>query len=215
MSVDARFWFPSFYDQDPCSINFTTTRRSPRKASSPEVPAYTNKSEYAGCFPGANPPTLKSDMKASPASLSSAFSETVWDSDRCVLGKRGVLRVTPRFRGKRGCRGSVRSCVLRHVSGESVVAGVRWDLACYAIVLGKAWWLCLDSRAGEHVWPTAVDRFSSPLDLWPERSCASYRTLASRTTTSWTSRIFLLLFFRAPGLIRYLLAIPGLIDVLS
>ncbi|KAL9421532.1 hypothetical protein AB3S75_033913 [Citrus x aurantiifolia] len=123
--VDARFWFSSFYDQDPCSINFTTTRRSPRKASSPEVPAYTNKSEPAGCFPGANPPTLKSDMKASPAFLSSAFFETVWDSDRRVLGKRGVLRVTPRFGGKRHCRGSVRSCVLRHVSGESVVAGVR------------------------------------------------------------------------------------------
>ncbi|KAL9463959.1 hypothetical protein AB3S75_001708 [Citrus x aurantiifolia] len=75
-------------------------------------------------FSGANPPTLKSDMKASPESLSSAFFETVWDSNRCVMGKRGVLRVTPRFRGKRGCRGSVRSCVLRHVSGESVAAGV-------------------------------------------------------------------------------------------
>ncbi|KAH9670447.1 Inactive glucose-6-phosphate 1-dehydrogenase 4 [Citrus sinensis] len=37
--------------------------RSPRKASSPEVPAHTDKSEYVGCFPGANPPTLKSDMK--------------------------------------------------------------------------------------------------------------------------------------------------------
>ncbi|KAH9715648.1 Receptor-like serine/threonine-protein kinase [Citrus sinensis] len=46
-----------------CSINFTTTRISPRKASSPEVPAHTDKSEYAGCFPSANPPTLKSDMK--------------------------------------------------------------------------------------------------------------------------------------------------------
>ncbi|KAL9436997.1 hypothetical protein AB3S75_022942 [Citrus x aurantiifolia] len=133
-SVDARFWFSSLYDLDPCSINFTTTRRSPRKDSSPEVPAYTNKSEYAGCFSGANPPTLKSDMKASPASLSSAFFETVWDSDRCVLGKRGVLRVTPRFRGKRGCRGSVRSCVLRHVSGESMVVVPRlsgWG-ACLA-----------------------------------------------------------------------------------
>jgi len=61
--VDARFRFSSFYDQDLCSINFVTTRRSPRQASSPEVPAYTDKSEYAGCFPGANPPTLKSDMK--------------------------------------------------------------------------------------------------------------------------------------------------------
>ncbi|KAH9754906.1 Disease resistance protein [Citrus sinensis] len=61
--VDARFRFSSFYDQALCSINFTTTRRSPRKASSPEVPAHTDKSEYAGCFPGANPPTLKSDMK--------------------------------------------------------------------------------------------------------------------------------------------------------
>ncbi|KAL9431528.1 hypothetical protein AB3S75_026673 [Citrus x aurantiifolia] len=57
--VDARFWLSSFYDQGLCSINFTTTRISPRKASSPEVPAHTDRSEYAGCFPGANPPTLK------------------------------------------------------------------------------------------------------------------------------------------------------------
>ena len=61
--VDARFRFSSFYDQDPCSINSTTTRRSPSNASSPDVPAHTDKSEYAGCSPGANPPTLKSDMK--------------------------------------------------------------------------------------------------------------------------------------------------------
>ena len=60
--VDARFWFSSFYDQGLCSINFTTTRISPRKASSPEVPAHTDRSEYAGWFPGANPLTLKSDM---------------------------------------------------------------------------------------------------------------------------------------------------------
>ncbi|KAH9751814.1 hypothetical protein KPL71_014449 [Citrus sinensis] len=46
-----------------CLINFTTSKRSPRKASSPEVPAHTDKSEYVGCFPGTNPPTLKSDMK--------------------------------------------------------------------------------------------------------------------------------------------------------
>ena len=62
-SVDARFRFSSFYDHDLCSINFITTRGSPRKASSPEVPAHTDKSEYAGYFSGANPPTLKSDMK--------------------------------------------------------------------------------------------------------------------------------------------------------
>ena len=31
-NVDARFRFSSFYDQDLCSINFTTTRRSPREA---------------------------------------------------------------------------------------------------------------------------------------------------------------------------------------
>ncbi|KAH9729437.1 1-aminocyclopropane-1-carboxylate oxidase [Citrus sinensis] len=61
--VDARFWLSSFYDQGLCSINFTTTRISPRKASSPEVPAHTDRSEYAGCFLGANSPTLKSDMK--------------------------------------------------------------------------------------------------------------------------------------------------------
>ncbi|KAK9201751.1 hypothetical protein WN944_016957 [Citrus x changshan-huyou] len=61
--VDARFWLSSFYDQGLCSINFTTTRISPREASSSEVPAHTDRSEYAGCFPGTNPPTLKSDMK--------------------------------------------------------------------------------------------------------------------------------------------------------
>ncbi|KAK9215441.1 hypothetical protein WN944_007446 [Citrus x changshan-huyou] len=123
-AVDAGFRFSSFYDQDLCPINFFTTRRSPREASSPEVPAHTDKSEYAGCFPGANPPTLKSDMKASPESQFSAFFETVWDSDCCVMGKRGISRVMPRFWGKRGCRGSVRSCVLRHGSGESVAVVV-------------------------------------------------------------------------------------------
>ncbi|XP_052287426.1 uncharacterized protein LOC127898930 [Citrus sinensis] len=123
-NVDARFRFSSFYDQDPCSINFTTTRRSPSNASSPDVPAHTDKSEYAGCSPGANPPTLKSDMKAPSESQFSAFFETVWGSDCCGMGKRGILRVTPRFRGKRGCRGSVRSCVLRHGSGESVAVVV-------------------------------------------------------------------------------------------
>ncbi|KAH9754203.1 AAA domain-containing protein [Citrus sinensis] len=110
INVDAGFRFSSFYDQDLCSINFITTKRSPRKASSPEVPAHTDKSEYAGYFPGANPPTLKSDMKASSKSQFSTFFETVRDSDCCVMGKRGILRVTPRFWGKRGCRGSVRSC---------------------------------------------------------------------------------------------------------
>ncbi|XP_024043240.1 zinc finger BED domain-containing protein RICESLEEPER 2-like [Citrus clementina] len=53
-------------------------------------------------------------MKASSESQFSAFSETVWGSDCCVMGKRGILRVTPWFRGRRGCRGSARSCVLRH-----------------------------------------------------------------------------------------------------
>ena len=61
--VDARFRFSSFYNQDLGSINFITTRRSPREAFSPEVPAHTGKSEGAGYFPGANPPTLKSDTK--------------------------------------------------------------------------------------------------------------------------------------------------------
>ncbi|GAY67794.1 hypothetical protein CUMW_259330 [Citrus unshiu] len=60
--VDARFWLSLFYDQGLCSINFTTTRISPRNASSPEVPAHTDRSEYAVCFPGANPPTLKSEI---------------------------------------------------------------------------------------------------------------------------------------------------------
>ena len=88
------------------------------------------------------------------------------------MGKRGILRVTPRFRGKRGCRGSVRSCVLRHGSGENVAAVVLWDLACYATVQGKTWLLCPDSRAGEHVLSTAVGRVSSPLDLKPGRPYA-------------------------------------------
>ncbi|KAK9228479.1 hypothetical protein WN944_021430 [Citrus x changshan-huyou] len=109
--VDARFRFSSFYDQDLCSINLTTTRRSPSNASSPDVPAHTDKSEYAGRSPGANPPTLKSDMKASPNPPFPLFCQTVWDSDRCVMGEGGILRVTPRFWGKRGCRDSVRSCV--------------------------------------------------------------------------------------------------------
>ncbi|KAL9424310.1 hypothetical protein AB3S75_036237 [Citrus x aurantiifolia] len=63
VDVDVRFELSSFYYQGLCSINFTTIRISPRKASSSEVPAYTDRSEYAGCFPGANPPTLKSEMK--------------------------------------------------------------------------------------------------------------------------------------------------------
>ncbi|KAH9684643.1 hypothetical protein KPL70_013633 [Citrus sinensis] len=33
--------YPSYHDQDLCSINSITIRISPRKASSPEVPAYT------------------------------------------------------------------------------------------------------------------------------------------------------------------------------
>ena len=75
------------------------------------------------------------------------------------MGKRGILRVTPRFWGKRGCRGSVRSCfrflgddiglrllryaalwanvgscVLRHGSGESVAVVPRFSgwRACLA-----------------------------------------------------------------------------------
>ena len=50
------------------------------------------------------------------------------------MGKRGILRVTPWFRGKRGCRGSVRSCVLRHGSGESVAVVPRFSgwRACLA-----------------------------------------------------------------------------------
>ncbi|KAH9754648.1 nb-arc domain-containing protein [Citrus sinensis] len=38
-----------------------------------------------------------------------------------------TLRVTPRFWGKRGCHGSVRSCVLRHGSGESVAVVPRFS----------------------------------------------------------------------------------------
>ncbi|KAK9180211.1 hypothetical protein WN943_029418 [Citrus x changshan-huyou] len=139
-NVDARFRFSSFHDQDLCSINFTTTRRSPSNASSPDVPAQTDKSEYAGCSPGANPPTLKSDMKVQ-GTLATVFRSfpdgmglpllcygQTWDLAcyATVQGKAWLswlcetLRVTPRFWGKRGCHGSVRSCVLRQGSGESV-----------------------------------------------------------------------------------------------
>ncbi|KAH9684900.1 hypothetical protein KPL70_013722 [Citrus sinensis] len=141
--VDAGFRFSSFYDQDLCPINFFTTRRSSREAPSPEVPAHTDKSEYAGCFSGANPPTLKSDMKASPESQSFAFFETVWDSDCCVMGKRGILRVTPRFWGRRGCRGSVRSCVLRHGSGESVAVVVLSGESVAVVPRFSGWGACL------------------------------------------------------------------------
>ncbi|KAH9712460.1 e3 ubiquitin-protein ligase fancl [Citrus sinensis] len=96
------------YCSEPVAVKISIARkRSPREASSPEVPAHTDKSEYAGCFPGANLPTLKSDIKASPESQFSTFFETFW--------------------GKRGCRGSVRFCVLRHSSGESVAVVPRFS----------------------------------------------------------------------------------------
>ena len=50
-TVDAGFWFSSFYNQDLGSINSITTRRSPREAFSPEFPAHTGKSEGAGYSP--------------------------------------------------------------------------------------------------------------------------------------------------------------------
>ncbi|KAH9666287.1 auxin-responsive protein IAA19 [Citrus sinensis] len=94
--------------------------RSPRQASSPEVPAYTDKSEYAGCFPGANPPTLKSDMK--DLACYATVQGKAWLPWLCE-----TLRVTPRFWGKCGCHGSVRSCVLRRGSGESVAVVPRFS----------------------------------------------------------------------------------------
>ncbi|KAH9667149.1 hypothetical protein KPL70_020916 [Citrus sinensis] len=189
-NVDAGFWFSSLYDQDLCSINFFTTRRSPHKAFSPDVPAHTDKSEYAGCFPGANPPTLKSDMKASSESQFSAPFETAWDSDCCVMGKRGILRVTPRFceilrvtprcRGKRGCRGSVRSCVLRHGAEESVAAVPRFS----------GWRACLAN--------------CRRLGLLSSRPLAGMalchlQEIGFADGCSCASRILLLLFSRAPG----------------
>ncbi|XP_052287515.1 uncharacterized protein LOC127899443 [Citrus sinensis] len=85
-------------------------------------------------------------MKASSESQSSALFETVWDSNCCVMGKTWdlacyatvqgkawlprlceTLRVTPRFWGKCGCHGSVRSCVLRRGSGESVAVVPRFS----------------------------------------------------------------------------------------
>ncbi|KAK9222985.1 hypothetical protein WN944_011427 [Citrus x changshan-huyou] len=113
-NVDARFRFSSIYDQDLCSINFTTTRRSPSNASSPDVPAHTDKSEYAGCSPGANPPTLKSDMKASP-------------NPRFPLFARRYETLTAASWAKVG------SCVLRHGSGESVAV----------VILFSGWRACL------------------------------------------------------------------------
>ncbi|XP_052287969.1 uncharacterized protein LOC127899094 [Citrus sinensis] len=124
-SVDARFWLSSFYDQGLCSINFTTTRISPRKASSLEVPAHTNRSEYPGCFPGANPPTLKSDMKvrgtlasdlmAFGLPLNPSFSQStpviLPPLERefpisVVVG--GCVAFVPRFSGWRACLANCR-----------------------------------------------------------------------------------------------------------
>ncbi|KAK9179917.1 hypothetical protein WN943_029123 [Citrus x changshan-huyou] len=104
-------------EEDLCSINFTTTRRSPSNASSPDVPAHTDKSEYAGCSPGANPPTLKSDMKASL-------------NPRFPLFARRYGTLTAASWAKE----NVGSCVLRHGSGESVAVVPRFSgwRACLA-----------------------------------------------------------------------------------
>ncbi|KAK9194937.1 hypothetical protein WN943_003052 [Citrus x changshan-huyou] len=117
--VDVRFRFSSFYDQDLCSINFITTRGSPRKASSPEVPAHTDKSEYAGYFPGANPPTLKSDMKVQGTLATDlmAFSWLPLNPSFPLSSRRyGTLTAA--------LWANVGSCVLRHGSGESVAVVV-------------------------------------------------------------------------------------------
>ncbi|KAH9659642.1 leucine-rich repeat and IQ domain-containing protein 1-related [Citrus sinensis] len=118
-----------------CSINFTTTRISPRKASSPEVPAHTDRSEYAGCFPGANPPTLKSDMKIWGTLATNLMAV------RLPLSP-SLPQFTPVVLPTLGC-----GCPIIFMMGE-------WR-----------WTSCLDSRIGRHVSPTAVDRVSSPRTL--------------------------------------------------
>ncbi|KAK9206940.1 hypothetical protein WN943_017223 [Citrus x changshan-huyou] len=132
---DARFWLSSFYDQGLCSINFTMTRISPRKASSPEVPAHTDRSEYAGCFPGANPLTLKSDMKVRRTLATNLMAVSLPLSP-------GLPQFTPVVLPTLGC-----GCPIIFMMGE-------WR-----------WTSCLDSRIGRHVSPTAVDRVSSPQTL--------------------------------------------------
>ncbi|GAY54169.1 hypothetical protein CUMW_154600 [Citrus unshiu] len=63
-NIDARFWFllvlrpGSLLDQLP-----HTTRISPVKLLLQEVPAHTDRSEYAGCFPRRKPSDAQSDMK--------------------------------------------------------------------------------------------------------------------------------------------------------
>ncbi|KAH9720105.1 WAT1-related protein [Citrus sinensis] len=123
--VDARFWLSSFYDQGLCSINFTTTRISPRKAFSPEVPAHTDRSEHAGCFPGANPSTLKSDMKVRGTLATNLmairlplspdlpqFTPVILPTFGCgfpisvVVG--GCVAFVPRFSGWRACLANCR-----------------------------------------------------------------------------------------------------------
>ncbi|KAH9779621.1 hypothetical protein KPL71_007762 [Citrus sinensis] len=89
-------------------------RRSPRKASSPEIPAHTDKSEYAGCFPGANPPTLKSDMKVrgTLATNLMAFSWLPLNPSFPLFSRRyGTLTAA--------LWANVGSCVLRHGSGKA------------------------------------------------------------------------------------------------
>ncbi|KAH9659641.1 leucine-rich repeat and IQ domain-containing protein 1-related [Citrus sinensis] len=126
-----------------CSINFTTTRISPRKASSPEVPAHTDRSEYAGCFPGANPPTLKSDMKIWGTLATNLMAV------RLPLSP-SLPQFTPVVLPTLGC-----GCPIIFMMGE-------WR-----------WTSCLDSRIGRHVSPTAVDRETHARRILPPNICSS------------------------------------------
>ncbi|ESR40798.1 hypothetical protein CICLE_v10027022mg [Citrus x clementina] len=82
-------------------------------------------------------PILKnqSQLSASSESQSSALFETVWDSNCCVMGKTWDLACYATVQGKRGCHGSVRPCVLRHGSGESVAVVPRFS--CWRARLAK------------------------------------------------------------------------------
>ncbi|KAH9651097.1 Receptor-like serine/threonine-protein kinase SD1-6 [Citrus sinensis] len=95
-----------------CSINFTTTRISPRKASSPEVPAHIDRSTYVGCFSGANPPTLKSDMKVRGTLATNLMAVRRLDSRlTCSWMSRIFLLLLPRIPGSYGTH---RFAELRH-----------------------------------------------------------------------------------------------------
>ncbi|GAY59355.1 hypothetical protein CUMW_193890 [Citrus unshiu] len=188
---DAEIRFSSVTTQDLCSINFPRARRAPSNVLLQISLPQQTKSEYVRYVPGANPPTLKSDNKVRGTLPRGKRGCSLALVRSCVftprLGKGAavvfceILRVTPRFREKAWLSGSVRSCVLRHGSGESVLVGLDLGLrACLAN--------CLDR----------VSLAYRPLPEWPY---ASYRKCLA-DDTSWTNRIFPAPVLRAPSCLR-------------